>query len=185
MNWTEIDLSEEPSLHEEAASVLLDAFLARGIASWPNLESARKEIEHCVAEPNICLGLLVDGKLAGWVGLRPMYDKTWELHPLVVAPGHQGQGVGGALVQALEQRARAKGLIGILLGTDDENFETSLSQTEINGSNALVEMQRLTNLHHHPFEFYQKCGYSVVGMVPNANGKNKPDIFMWKDLTVE
>lgn len=185
MNGTEVDLSAEPALHEEAASVLLDAFLARGIASWPNLESARKEIEDCVAKPNLCLGLLVNSKLAGWVGLRPRYEKTWELHPLVVAPGYQGQGVGTALMQLLEERARARGLIGILLGSDDENFETSLSQADISGSNALAEMQRLTNLRRHPYEFYQKCGYSVVGMIPNANGKNKPDILMWKDLTVE
>lgn len=185
MNWTEIDLSEQPSLHTEAASVLMDAFLAKGNTAWPDLERARQTLDECIAAPNLCLGLLANGTLAGWVGLRPMYDKTWELHPLVVAPGQQSQGVGRALMQALEQRARAMGLIGIVLGSDDEFFETSLSQVDINGSNALVEMQRLSNVNHHPFEFYQKCGYSVVGIIPNANGKNKPDIWMWKDLTVE
>lgn len=114
-----------------------------------------------------------------------MYDKTWELHPLVVAPAHQGQGVGRKLMHALEQRARALGLIGIVLGSDDELFETSLSHVDITGRNALLELQTLTNLKRHPFEFYQKCGYRVVGMIPNANGKNKPDIWMWKDLTVD
>ncbi len=161
----------------------MEAFLAKGNNAWPDLASACKEVDACVADPNLCIGLLMDGKLAGWVGLRSMYDRTWELHPLVVAPDQQGQGVGRALLQAIEQRAREHGLIGIVLGSDDELFETSLSQTNINGSNALVEMQQLTNLKRHPFEFYQKCGYSVVGIIPNANGKNKPDIWMWKDLT--
>lgn len=113
-----------------------------------------------------------------------MYDKTWELHPLVVAPGHQGQGIGRALLQALEHQARGMGLIGIVLGSDDEFFETSLSHINITGTNALVELQQITNLKRHPSEFYHKCGYNVVGIIPNANGKNKPDIWMWKDLNV-
>ncbi|MEX1215985.1 AAC(6')-Ia family aminoglycoside 6'-N-acetyltransferase [Saccharospirillum sp.] len=184
MDWTTIDLSEKPALHDAAARLLMDAFLAKGNTAWPTLERARQTLDECTGAPNLCLGLLSNGTLTGWGGLRPMYDKTWELHPLVVAPAQQGQGVGSALMQALEQRAKALGLIGIVLGSDDELFETSLSQVNITGSNALVEMQRLTNLKRHPFEFYQRCGYSVVGMVPNANGKNKPDILMWKDLTV-
>ena len=185
MDCTEVDLSQEPALHEEAASVLMDAFLAKGNTAWPTLERARETVAECIAAPNHCLAILCNGTLTGWGGLRPMYDKTWELHPLVVAPVRQGQGAGRALMRALEQRARTLGLNGIVLGSDDELFETSLSQVHITGGNALVEMQRLTNLKRHPFEFYQKCGYSVVGMIPNANGKNKPDIWMWKDLTVE
>lgn len=179
-----IELSEKPALHEVAATVLMEAFLAKGNNAWPTLERARKTVDECIAVPNVCVGVLSNGTLAGWGGLRPMYKKTWELHPLVVAPAQQGQGAGRVLLQALEQRARTLGLIGIVLGSDDEFFETSLSQVDIKGGNALDELQRLTNVNHHPFEFYQKCGYSVVGMIPNANGKNKPDIWMWKDLTV-
>jgi hypothetical protein len=32
----------------------------------------------------------------------------------------------------------------------------------------------------HPFEFYQKCGFVIVGVVPDANGYSKPDILMAK-----
>ncbi|WP_051208285.1 AAC(6')-Ia family aminoglycoside 6'-N-acetyltransferase [Saccharospirillum impatiens] len=184
-NWSEFDVCKHPSLHADAAALLMNTFQAKGITSWPNIESARQTLDECIAVPNLCLGMLIDGKLAGWVGLRPMYDKTWELHPLVVAPAQQGQGVGKALLQTLEQRAKAQGLIGIVLGTDDELFETSLSQTDLNGSNVLAELKRLSNRARHPFEFYQKCGYSVIGAVPNANGKNKPDIMMWKDLSAD
>jgi len=31
-----------------------------------------------------------------------------------------------------------------------------------------------------PFEFYQKCGFVIVGVVPDANGLGKPDILMAK-----
>ncbi len=31
-------------------------------------------------------------------------------------------------------------------------------------------------------EFYQKVGYTVVGVVPDANGLGKPDILMAKRI---
>ena len=34
----------------------------------------------------------------------------------------------------------------------------------------------------HPFEFYQKLGFVIVGVMPDANGLGKPDIFMAKRL---
>ena len=32
----------------------------------------------------------------------------------------------------------------------------------------------------HPFGFYQKLGYVIIGVVPDANGWGKPDIIMGK-----
>jgi aminoglycoside 6'-N-acetyltransferase I len=169
MNWSEIDLCKEPSLHAEAAALLMDTFLAIGNTAWPKLESARQALDECIADPNLCLGMLIDDWLAGWVGLRPMYDKTWELHPLVVAPARQGQGVGKALMRALEQRAKAKGLIRIVLGTDDELFETSLSQTDINAIYPPTRWRSHINLHVLQPElpwFYLHCDSSITPSLP-------------------
>ncbi|MHA7879141.1 MAG: AAC(6')-Ia family aminoglycoside 6'-N-acetyltransferase [Saccharospirillum sp.] len=177
-------LTQDPALQDKAADILMRSFLNKGNKAWPTMASARKELTECLAPPNFCLGAFVGEELAGWVGLRPMYETTWELHPLVVSPDHQGVGLGRRLLKAIEQEAKAKGLIGIVLGTDDEHDRTSLSQQTLNGDNLLNAMQQLTNLNHHPFEFYQKCGYSLVGVIPNANGRNKPDIWMWKDLSI-
>jgi aminoglycoside 6'-N-acetyltransferase I len=82
----------------------------------------------------------------------------------------------------LEKRATQKGVEGILLGTDDETFRTSLSQKKLSGDNLFTEIQNIKNLNHHPYEFYKSCGYTIVGVVPNANGKNKPDILMWENI---
>lgn len=38
----------------------------------------------------------------------------------------------------------------------------------------------IKNLHRHPYEFYQKSGFSIVGVIPDANGFGKPDILMAK-----
>lgn len=176
-----INGSEE--LVNAAAEILFTTFKGSGKHAWlPTMGSAIKEVKECVAEGNICIGISINGSLAGWAGLRPMYARTWELHPIVIKKECQNRGLGKELLGALEDRARKKGIIGIVLGTDDETNSTSLSQGEINGNNIYEKMAAVKNLKRHPFEFYEKCGYIIVGVIPNANGRNKPDIWMWKDL---
>jgi aminoglycoside 6'-N-acetyltransferase I len=34
----------------------------------------------------------------------------------------------------------------------------------------------------HPFGFYQKLGYVITGVMPDANGRGRPDIYMSKRL---
>lgn len=82
----------------------------------------------------------------------------------------------------IEALARKKGIIGIVLGTDDENEGTSLSEVKLDGKNIFTEIACIKNLKNHPFGFYEKCGYEIVGTIPNANGPNKPDIWMWKNI---
>jgi len=40
----------------------------------------------------------------------------------------------------------------------------------------------IRNLGRHPYEFYQKLGYVIVGVIPDANGLGKPDILMAKSV---
>ncbi|EMA4569887.1 AAC(6')-Ia family aminoglycoside 6'-N-acetyltransferase, partial [Klebsiella pneumoniae] len=144
--------------------------------------SATKEVEECIEKPNICLGIHENEKLLGWIGLRPMYKLTWELHPLVISTQYQNKGIGRLLINELEKKAKQIGIIGIVLGTDDEYFKTSLSAVDLYGENILDEIRTIKNIKNHPYEFYQKCGYSIVGVIPDANGKRKPDIWMWKKI---
>jgi aminoglycoside 6'-N-acetyltransferase I len=46
----------------------------------------------------------------------------------------------------------------------------------------LEHLARVRNLRRHPYEFYQKQGYVIVGVVPDANGFGKPDILMAKSV---
>jgi aminoglycoside 6'-N-acetyltransferase I len=41
---------------------------------------------------------------------------------------------------------------------------------------------QIKNLRGHPYEFYQKLGFVIVGVLPDANGPGKPDIYMAKPL---
>ena len=68
-----------------------------------------------------------------------------------------------------------------MLGTDDERGETSLADVELY-PNPLDHLQQLENPGGHPYEFYRKVGYTFVGVIPDANGFGKPDIFMAKRI---
>ena len=37
-------------------------------------------------------------------------------------------------------------------------------------------------IYGHPFAFYRKLGFVLAGVLPDANGRGKPDIFMAKRL---
>jgi aminoglycoside 6'-N-acetyltransferase I len=121
-----------------------------------------------------------EGNLLGIIGGIPQYDgHVWELHPLAVQPNIQGKGVGKALVEDFEEQVRARGGLTIMLGSDDEDNMTSLSNVDLY-ENPWNHVKKIRNLKGHPFEFYQKMGYVITGVVPDANGMGKPDILMSK-----
>ena len=66
-------------------------------------------------------------------------------------------------------------------GTDDEFFQTSLSQGDL-FEDTFQKLRDIQNLRRHPYEFYQKQGFQIVGVLPDVNGYGKPDIFMAKPL---
>ncbi|MDR3085240.1 MAG: GNAT family N-acetyltransferase [Christensenellaceae bacterium] len=122
------------------------------------------------------------GELLGLIGAIPQYGVTgWELHPLAVREGLRGRGIGSALVKALEAECAKRGCLTIYLGTDDEEGKTSLSEGDL-FENTFEKLQNIVNLRRHPFEFYQKQGYQIVGVIPDANGLRKPDLYMAKRL---
>ena len=97
----------------------------------------------------------------------------------LVAQGQQGRGIGRALVADLEAQVRARGALTLWLGTDDEDDMTSLSGVDLY-DDLPGQLAAIRNLKGHPFDFYRKCGFVVAGVVPDANGRGKPDILMAK-----
>ncbi|MEI2691637.1 MAG: GNAT family N-acetyltransferase [Anaerolineae bacterium] len=164
---------------QQAAALLVVAFSEHWPLAWPDMPAAWEEVYECLAEENICLAALDEaGSLLGWIGARPAHGVTgWELHPLVVDPARQGEGIGRALVAALEAEVQARGGVTLFLGSDDEDHMTSLSGVDLYPDVA-AHIGSIRNLKRHPFEFYQKLGYTVVGVIPDANGLGKPDILL-------
>jgi aminoglycoside 6'-N-acetyltransferase I len=122
------------------------------------------------------------GTVLGWVGGIRQYDgHVWELHPLVVRPDCQRQGIGRMLVADLEAQVRERGAVTLWLGSDDETNMTTLAGVNLY-PNVWEHVAQIKNLRGHPYEFYQKLGFVIVGVMPDANGWGKPDIFMAKAI---
>lgn len=179
-----IDLTDDEGIISQIAELLVAEFKENWPEAWPDLDSALAEVRESL-EPGRISRVAVEaaGPVLGWIGGLPEYDgHVWELHPLVVRGDRQGQGLGRALVLDLEEQVRRRGGLTLMLGTDDENFMTSLGGVDLY-ANLWEQVRTIRNLRRHPYEFYQKLGFTIVGVIPEANGPGKPDILMAKAIT--
>lgn len=173
--------NDNQQLIEQAAEILVEAFKDHWPEAWPTLEDAREEVLASFAKDRISrIAVDDDGAALGWIGGIEMYDgNVWELHPLAVSPRAQGRGIGRALVEDLEVQIANRGGLTIWLGSDDEAGMTSLGGVDLY-PNPLEHLASIKNLRRHPYEFYQKMGFVIAGVLPDANGFGKPDIFLAK-----
>jgi aminoglycoside 6'-N-acetyltransferase I len=175
-----VDLASDVRLIEPTAALLLDTFRDR-TEDWQDLDSAREEVLASLSSDRISRVMVDDsGHVLGWIGGIPGYGgHVWELHPLVVRASHRRQGIGRALVDDLERIVAGRGAFTLWAGSDDEHGETTLGGTDlypdIQGAIAGIR-----NLKGHPFEFYLRLGFRIAGVLPDANGLGKPDIFLAK-----
>jgi aminoglycoside 6'-N-acetyltransferase I len=185
MQIIDLDPSDQPAI-EQTAALLVEGFRAHWPHAWPNIESALEEVRESF-EPGRISRVAVgeDGTVLGWIGgIEQYHGNVWELHPLVVRPDRQGRGIGRALVRDFEARTSARGAHTITLGSDDEDCMTTLGGADLY-PNIWEHIANIRNLRGHPYEFYQKCGFLIVGVVPDANGPGKPDILMAKRIYKE
>jgi aminoglycoside 6'-N-acetyltransferase I len=159
----------------------VDGFKDNAPAAWPDRDAVLREVKESLAEGRISR-VAVDeaGNILGWIGGVAEYDgHVWELHPLVVRRDCRRQGIGRALVADFEAQVRMRGGYTIRVGADDENNQTSLGGVDLY-PNVLEHLARIKNLRGHPYEFYQKLGFVIVGVMPDANGFGKPDVYLAK-----
>ena len=167
---------ETDDYNKQAADLLVQAF--------PNSYSScsEEEINKCLEEDSVAIAAVDGEALMGFVGAIPQYGVTaWELHPLVVDEKYRLQGIGKKLCATLELMLKERGCVTVYLGSDDENNATTLSNTNL-FRDTFDQINKIKNIKNHPFEFYQKIGYQIVGVIPDANGIGKPDIWLAKSL---
>ncbi len=170
--------SDDQTAIDQVAALLLTAF-----PGWhPGMDEARQEVRDSFQPGHISLVARAGDQIQGWVGAIPTYDYAFELHPLVVWEGTRGQGIGSALVAALEERVRERGALTLYLGTDDDGPTPGTSAGGVDlYPEPLAHAADLTVIEH-PAAFYRRLGFVVVGLIPDANGPGKPDILMAKRI---
>jgi aminoglycoside 6'-N-acetyltransferase I len=172
---------EDDSRIREAATLLVESFKEHWPRAWPDLDAALQEVYESLGADRISrVALDEQGDVLGWIGGIRQYDgHVWELHPLVVSPAHRRRGIGRALVADLEERIKERGGLTLWAGTDDEDNQTTLSGVDLY-PDVFRHVAGIRNLRGHPYEFYQRLGFVIVGVMPDANGPGKPDIYMAK-----
>ena len=176
-----VDLVTQPAaIRAQAAAILADTFPDEN--GWPTIELGLAEIAW-IAKDGFVRAALEDNQVIGWVGgLSEYRGRVWELHPIVVAKNRRLQGIGRVLVDAFEAEARRRGGLTATLGTDDHYGQTSVFDVNLY-RDLPAHISGLKDLgERHPFLFYRKLGYVVTGLMPDANRRGRPDIYMSKAL---
>lgn len=149
-------------------------------ACYESDENAKLEVEDLLNPERICLGLVNGDTLVGLIGGIPTYNgNVYELHLLVIHQDYRRQGYGSKLLQVFEVEVKKRGAYTIYLGSDDEYNQTSLANQDLY-VDLWDKVKNIKNLNNHPYEFYLKNGYTIVGVMPDANGLGKPDIYLAK-----
>jgi aminoglycoside 6'-N-acetyltransferase I len=176
-----VDLATQPEpIKEQAAALLVEHFdEPRG---WPTLPRAREEVVR-VLEDGFGRAALDGEALLGWVGGLPEYHgRVWELHPIVVRREYRRRGIGRLLVATFENEAATRGALTVTLGTDDDSAMTSLAGVDLY-ADTFRHIADIRDLGRgHPFLFYRKLGFVITGVMPDANGRGLPDIYMSKPI---
>jgi aminoglycoside 6'-N-acetyltransferase I len=123
--------------------------------------------------------VLVDGdKPVGWIAARPQGHGVWELHPILVAPAYQRRGHGRTLVAEIERLALAQGARTMILSTADAVRATTIGGIDLfaNPLTALATIDVTDAKAGHAYQFWVKVGYSLVGVLPDAEGPGIPSI---------
>ena len=182
MNWQIVPLKKrDRDLCREAAEMLVEEFRAFWPNAWPTLKAAETEVDDALHSEKIAYAAVGEGgRLLGWIGGQPQYSgNVWELHPLAVRKDAQGQGIGRSLVKRLEEEVRERGGLTLWLGTDDEAGLTSIGGVDLYPG-VLEKLAGVESQRGHPVRFYERLGFEVTGVVPDANGLGRPDILMSK-----
>ena len=173
--------STDTSGIEQAAGLLHHAFSPLGV--WTTLAEARQEVAESFSTDRVSrVARSSDGAVIGWAGAIREYDGlVWQLHPIVVDELHRRRGVGRALIEDLEDILSGRGGLTLWAGSDDLAGETSLGGVDLY-TDLPAKLATVQSWGNHPLPFYLRLGFRLIGVMPDANGHGRPDIFLGKKL---
>lgn len=173
--------SDDTARVDALTQLTFEAFQEHAPAWLPTSADARRQVTKALASDRHCFVLFDPAdQAAGWIGAIPIHHgRMWEIHPLCVAVGAQGRGYGRMLVSHVEVRARHAGVLGLIAGTSDSTNATSLYGIDLY-QNPLEALINIRSKRRHPYQFWLKAGFTIVGVMPDADGLGMPAITLAK-----
>jgi putative acetyltransferase len=115
----EIIHATAPCQIDQARTLIREYTDALGIdLSFQELEQELADFPGAYAPPGGCLLLALDGsEAAGCIGIRELEPGTCEMKRLYIRSAYRGHGLGGKLVEAALEQARAMGYSAMYLDT--------------------------------------------------------------------
>ena len=176
-----IDLDTTNSaLVERLANITHEAFRENSPDWVPTIELALRQVVAATSPGRLGRVILDQGQAAGWIGIIKG-RRVWEIHPIAIAIEHQYKGFGHLLVEDVARLAKAAGALTLFAGTSDEVGTTNLFGVDLYADPASA-IKNLRATRRNPFEFWQNAGFTVVGLMPDAEGEGKPGIHMARRL---
>jgi len=110
---------------QQAAEILVAAFRSGWPDAWPGMAEGLEEVDEALGAERISRAAVDEhGRVLGWIGGIPSYrGRAWELHPLAVHPEFRRRGVARALLAAMLDGARRRGVELIFLEVRPTNAE--------------------------------------------------------------
>jgi aminoglycoside 6'-N-acetyltransferase I len=178
-----VDLtSANNALIQQTAHVAYAASQSLSTTWLPTIADAVEEVLESLSHEGISHVLLDQQRVVAWVSAFPQFNgRVVEIHPLIVAQAYQGQGWGRRMVNHVEAWAKAQGALTLWLSTSDEANATSLSDCDLyaDPGDAIARFHQSAP---HPCGFWQKLGFQIVGVLPDAEGRGQPSIMLAKSL---
>lgn len=174
--------NEDEMIQQQAAELFMSCSMEASPGLRFDLQFAIDEVKNSFAPGRISLVAIDRQRVAGWgSAIRQYNGHNWEIRPLVVNRAYRRRGIGRSLFKELQDRVVAHGALTMWVSLQDEIGSTSLWGQELY-PNPLVPLQDIRNLNGHPYSFFERLGFSITGVLPDANGFGKPDIFLSKRI---
>jgi aminoglycoside 6'-N-acetyltransferase I len=172
-----VDLLPTDSANIDAvASLLFAGFADLSPTYLPTIELAREAVFETFGDEHVSrIALDEYHQVAGFIAGGPSYGRVWEMHPLVVSAAHRRRGVARELVSDLARIAAARGALTLFASTSDESNRTSLYGADLY-HDPLGALYQLRSTREHPNDFYLRLGFTLVGVLPDAEGHGQPSI---------
>ena len=149
--------------------------------NWlPTMDDAREEVFDATRAGHVTRVLLDDDtNPLGWVSIVHAYGAVWEIHPLLVHVEHHRMGHGARLLADIESLAASRGAGVLFVSTSDEIGATSLAGRDLY-RDPLGALANIRIDPSHALGFWLHMGYTLVGVLPDAEGPGKPSIHLAK-----